>query len=71
MADFFRGRWAGEGRILWGRTISESRSNCTRPEAVMGVVSGGDLPSRVGGPGGITPWRFFLFLSVRMCISEC
>ena len=29
----------------------QSRSDCTRPEAVMGVDAGGVTPSRLGSPG--------------------
>ena len=50
-ADFFMGG-AGEGRIL--RSYYQSRSDCTRPQAVMRVDAGGGSPlPLIGGPGEI------------------
>ena len=67
-ADFFRGG-AGAGAYFEG-LYYQSRSDCSRPEAVMGVGAGGRRPLPLRGSGG-NPRRFFLFVSVRMCIFEC
>ena len=39
-------------------TDYQSRSDCTRPEAVMGVDTGGGRPSRLGFPGVLPPEIF-------------
>ena len=55
-ADFFRGG-AREGKDFQG-LYYQSRSDCTRSEAVMGVGAGGGRPSHLGGPGVLTPEIF-------------
>ena len=70
---------AADGQIFYWRggrgadfkgLYYQSRSDCTRPEAVMGVGTGGGRPLPLRRSGGITP-EIFLFVSVRMCIFEC
>ena len=57
-ADFL-GEGAGEGADFEG-SYYQSRSDCTRPKAVMGVGAGGGRPSRLGGPGVLPPEIFFI-----------
>ena len=57
-ADFFMGG-AGEGRIL--RSYYQSRSDCTRPQAVMRVDAGGGSPlPLIGGPGVLPPEKILI-----------
>ena len=56
-ADFFRG---GDGRGAdFEGLYYQSRSDCTRPKAVMGVGAGGVAPL-LGGPGVLPPETFLI-----------
>ena len=56
-ADLLRG--AGEGADSEG-SYYQSRSDCTRPQAVMGRVREGVAPSRLGHPGMLAPKNFLI-----------
>ena len=60
---------AGEGADFEG-LYYQLRSDCTRPEAVMGVGAGGSRPLPLRESEGYYPQMFFKFVSVRMCIFE-
>ena len=55
----FLGKGAGEGADFEG-LYYQSRSDCTRPEAVMGWVREGVAPSRLGHPGVLPTGDFFI-----------
>ena len=45
--------------MLFSSPDDQSRSDCARPEAVLGVGAGGGRPLPQWGSGGVTPGNFF------------
>ena len=54
-ADFL---WRGRERADFEGLYYQSRSDCTRPEAVIGWAREGAAPSRLGGPWVLSPEIF-------------